>query len=334
MITSKQRISAGMVQATQSWRRLLAKAPSRSTHRIIDHHLNFPELGFLCLLEKVIGPSRLREVCPLVVPFDADLAKHIILEVPEKQLSSLLHDQNQSRLYRLLWRCYYRHQLHIADLYWPTDIGDHINDFLEKATELAGMSTGEWSFCKSYLDVKYGLKGESPVDEDKKIFEVLMETIDVESSSFTFSIINQWNAEAHAALANNNILPRLETIAGAFHSEHRPEWNQFSALATSAKDEELANLSLSSSLSTLLAVRTANAFEEKGFFTFIDIAEVSEAQLREIPNIGNAAIIETREALRKVVQVEREREDTERQKLKAERRRVVEFERAQKARNA
>lgn len=336
MIESNQKtISAGMITTTPSWRRLLETAPDYSIHRIVDQ-LRLPELGYLHLLEKIIGTAHFSQLCPLVVPVNVELADYIILHASNAYLKPLLHLKDQRKLFRLLWRQYCRRQIDIAKQKWPTDIGAFIDSFLSETVTPIDIHPGEWRYCCLYLTVRYGLSNSSPISEKPKILREVLRMAGMNSSSFEEAVVNRWEAEAHRILSSNTILPHLETIAGAFHSEYKARWAHFSELTNRSEDalsEEYADLSFASSLTVSVSLRTANALEKEGIYIFADLAEVTEGKIRAIPGIGDTAVSEIKSALRKVKQVTEQRETIQRQKLERQRKITHQFEQQQKARN-
>ncbi len=321
-------ISAGMLMTTDDWHRLLKVAPNHSTHLIV-RRLHFEkeeerclrlkkEKGYLYFLEYIIGCSRFRQLCPLVAPINTDFAKHVISQVPAETLRPLLYKERG--LYLLLRRYYCRYQLCIARQNWPVGIGDHINAFLDQLVDFTSMSPELWHLHKLYLDVRYGLSGNAPVEKQKEIFTAVLKAAGIEAPHFDIGAANNWDTEVHNILSSDAVLPLLEEIASVFHSDYEDRWTE---LTGSSEEERLpraySELSLDSSLLVLLDLRTTNALEKRGIYTFRDFWGVTKEDLSSIPNIGGGAIYDIIEALHVVKRVVETRARIEARELEEQR---------------
>lgn len=311
-------VLSNLITTTPGWKKFqhitahhsLYSTLTRRSRCVVNQH--FPGLGYLLLLEKALGATEFRELCPLILPVNDRLISRL-LSANGRLTKDSLPIHYKSALCQLLFTFYSTQQRAHAHRLWPTHIGAAIDQALKQALPPVMTKQVPWPFCQAFLQVRYGLPNVKPITRINQLPQAVIDKAALNTQlgsnarSFDKSkIFLSCANEVTRALQHPFVKPHLCNFAHTFSSS-RASAKAWRSIIAAARQQfknwqsSRETLSLQTPISVLLNVRASNVLDRAGIRNFSDLCEVPRSTLLSIPQIGETTIQDLQAALRKVI---------------------------------
>ncbi len=303
----RQKISAASIAATKGWRRFKRGIDSRTVYSVLTSDgsrprpKSFPSLGYMLLLEEVLGTNNFRQACPWTLTADIMLAQLLY----EPGMTAVLDDQ--WKLSRRLKDRYYRLQQKRAAANWPAGIGPELIDPVLEAVMPPALARSElWPFCRSCLRVQYRLE-EIPA-KNRSFNEAALhltgqsrEYSQVIGSFQRGNVINHCRTLLKEAFKAYEVRVCLGRCAQVFSAAASNSWPQvLRDLQAQIRDSHLARQrpTLNTRIDQVLSPSEANLMTNQSYVYLKDLEGVTREDLLSLTYLGQRSVDKLVTALR------------------------------------